>query len=151
MAEFAERVKSVQLLLDEDKDLYRGIFWVPDVDDVQSSQLYFQIPCDSDGNVSPDFNIPTQMSSKGTDNYNHKNVWNSLPKKLTYGYDFNYYPRGRIEINRGVATIYASPHIPSEDLMSWLIDKFNLTAHNGIKKVRYIADGSDHYKCHLDE
>lgn len=135
----------------EDRDLYRGIFWIPDVDDVYNSQLYFQIPCDYDGNISSDFQISTQMSSKGTDNYNHKNVWETLPTRLTLGKPYNYFPRGRVEIHHGIATIYHSPHIPQSDLMGWVKDKFHLTPTNGIKKIKLVADGSNHYKCFLDE
>ena len=58
----------------------------------------------------------------------------------------------RIEIHNGIATIYASPYIDRNNIIEWTIDKFNLTEHNGIKKVRFIADGSEHYKykCYFD-
>lgn len=142
----------MKIYLNEDTSLYRGIFWIPDIDDVESSEFYFQIPCDSNGNINdPDFVISNLQSSKGNNNYNHEKVWNSLDKKYTKGKPFNYYPRGRIEISNGKATIYASPHIPQDDLKSWVIDKFNLTTYNGIKKIRIVADGSEHYKCFLDE
>lgn len=133
------------------KNLYRGIFWITDIDDIYSSILYFQIPCDSNGNINgSDFEISSEMSSKGADNYNHKKVWSNLPKKETGGKPFNYYPRGRIEIKNCTAVIYASPHIPQNDLKQCLSDKFNLTSSNGIKKIRFIADHSAHYRCYLD-
>lgn len=138
-------------ILCEYSDLCRGIFWIPDIDNIEGSNLYFQIPCDSDGNISSDFKISVDMSSKNTDNYNHKNLWATLPKKNTEGKPFDYYPRGRIEINRGIATIYHSPYIPQDELKAWAIDKFNLTKHNGIKKVKMVADGSSHYRCYLDD
>ena len=141
----------MEIVLKEDQNLYRGIFWIPDIDNIYDSDLYFQIPCDSDGNVELNFHVDAQKSSKGTDNYNHKNLWATLPKKLTNNKPFDYYPRGRVEIHHGIATIYHSPHIPQEDLKSWIIDKFNLTKHNGIKKVKLVADGSAHYRCYLDE
>lgn len=138
--------------LTEDVKLYRGIFWIPDVDDVQSSDLYFTIPCDMNGDIDdPEFQIPQTMSSTGSDNYNHKRVWNQLPSKLTHNKPFDYYPRGRVEISNGVAKVFHSPYIPQEELKDFVIDKFNLTKHNGIKKIKMIADGSDHYKCYLDE
>lgn len=139
------------IMLNEDKNLYRGIFWITDINNIENSKLYFQIPCDSNGNINDDtFNINADMSSKGNDNYNHKNVWNTLDKKYTHNKAFNYYPRGRIEINNGKAIIYVSPHIATDELKDWVIDKFNLTSFNGINKVRIIADGSEHYKCYLD-
>lgn len=137
--------------LREDSNLYRGIFWIPDINNIENSDLYFQIPCNSDGTIDTDFHIPVEMSSKGTDNYNHKNVWNSLSNKLTNGKAFDYYPRGRVEISNGKAIVYHSPYIPQDVLKNWVIDKFNLTNHNGIKKVKLVADGSEHYKCYLDD
>ena len=41
--------------LQEDSNLYRGIFWILDVDNIDSSNLYFQIPCNSEGVVDSDF------------------------------------------------------------------------------------------------
>lgn len=134
----------------EDTNLYRGIFWIKDLDNLYNNDLYFQIPCDSNGNIDSDFEISTTMSSTNTTNYNHQRVWNTLDKKYTDNKAYNYYPRGRIEIHNGIATIYASPYIDSNNIIEWTIDKFNLTEHNGIKKVRFIADGSEHYKCYFD-
>lgn len=139
------------MFIKEDKDLYRGIFWITDIDNIEDSDLYFQIPCDSDGNVNDNFSMNYNWSSGNLNNYNHKNLWNSLDKKYTSNKPFNYYPRGRVEIARGIATIYCSPYIANDVLKSWAIEKFNLIPHNGIRKVRIIADGSEHYKCYLDE
>ena len=47
----------VKLMLTEDSNLYRGIFWIPDVNNVEQSQLYFQIPCNSNGDIDTDFEI----------------------------------------------------------------------------------------------
>ena len=140
------------MILTEDVRLYRGIFWIPDVNNVRSSNLYFTIPCDVFGDINdPEFHIPDSMSSTGSDNYNHQRVWNSLERKYTHGKPFNYYPRGRVEIINGVAKVFHSPRIPQDELKQFVIDKFNLTQHNGIKKIKMIADGSDHYRCHLDD
>ena len=125
------------MIINEDSTLYRGIFWIRDIDNIDNTDLYFQI--------SP------QLSSKDTQNYNHKNLWNSLPKKITNNLSFDYYPRGRVEVHNGIATIYCSPYIATEELKNWIIDKFNLNNHNGIKKVKMIADGSNHYHCYLDD
>jgi hypothetical protein len=141
----------MKIQLNEDTNLYRGIFWIKDIDNIEQSDLYFQIPCDNNGNINdPEFSMPDLQSSTGKDNYNHKRVWNSLDKKYTDNKSFDYYPRGRVEISNGKATIYASPYIANDKLKNWLIDKFNLTPSNGIKKIRIIADGSEHYKCYLD-
>lgn len=140
------------MILKEDIQLYRGIFWIPDVNNVESSNLYFTIPCDFNGVINdPEFVIPDSMSSVGSDNYNHKRVWAVLDKKYTRGKDFSYYPRGRVEISNGIAKVFHSPRIPQDALKRFVVDKFNLTAHNGIKKIKMIADGSEHYRCHLDD
>lgn len=138
-------------MLNADKmQLYRGIFWIKDIDDLYNTNVCFQIPCDNDGYINPDFEISTTMSSTNTTNYNHQRVWNTLDKKYTDNKAYNYYPRGRIEIHNSIATIYASPYIDRNNIIEWATDKFNLTKHNGIKKVRFIADGSEHYRCHYD-
>ena len=87
------------------------------------------------------------MSAKSSGNYNHKKVWDSLPKRITAGKSFDYFPRGRVEINLGTAIIFHSPYIPQDELKKWLIEKFNLTSLNGIRKIRLVADNSVHYKC----
>ena len=134
--------------LRKDGPLCKGIFWINDTDDIGASELFFTIPCDSDGNVI-DFDIA--FSSKSGDNFNHKNTWNTLDKKLTNNKKYDYYPRGRVEISNGKATIYANPNIANDDLKEWCIDKFNLYDSNGIKKVIIKPDHSKHYKCYLDQ
>lgn len=140
------------MILTEDTQLYRGIFWIPDIDNVDGSKLFFTIPCDFDGCINdPDFHISDKMSSVGSDNYNHKRVWSTLPKSVTHGKPFDYYPRGRVEISNGVAKVFHSVHIPQDELKQFVVDKFNLTSYNGIKRIKMIADQSDHYCCYLDE
>lgn len=114
--------------LNKNTNLYRGIFWIPDIDDVDGSDLYFQIPCDRNGDINPDFEIPTLMSSR-----------------------IDYYPRGRTEIKHGIAFVYYSPYIPQDNLKDWLTDKFNLTTSKGIRKIRFVADSSNHYRCYLED
>ena len=138
----------MKLYLKEDSQLYKGIFWITDSDNIYSNQLYFQIPCDTNGNILADIDIG--MSSKSTLNFNHEKVWNQLEKKYTGNLPYNYYPRGRVEINNGKAIIYLSPWINNQEVIDFIKDKYNLTVYNGIKSVRAISDGSEHYKCYLD-
>lgn len=134
----------------EDTTLYRGIFWIKDIDNVSGSGMYFRIPCDRNGIISPNFEIPQIMSSKNRDNYNHRNAWASLSRRETDGKPFDYYPRGRVEIRNGTAVVYVSPHIPLDELEKWLADTFNLTSSNGIKRIKFNQDYSEHYKCYMD-
>lgn len=138
------------LKLTEDTQLYKGIFWIIDLDDIESNQLYFQIPVDMNGNIDADFDR-MRLNSKNMDNYNHQAVWKSLSSKETHNKPFDYYPRGRVEIANGKATVYANPNICTSSVVDWLVSKFNLNSHNGINKVNVIPDNSVHYRCYLDQ
>lgn len=128
--------------------IYRGVFWITDIDNIYGSGLYFRIPCDING--STDFEISEQVSAKNAVNYNHKRLWETLPKKTTAGKSFDYYSRGRVEIRNATAIVYHSPYIPQDVLKKWVIEKFGLSVQNGIRKIRLVADGSEHYRCHYD-
>lgn len=132
--------------LTEDIELYKGIFWITELEPINSN-LYFLIPCDMYGNIE-DYNL--DYTAKTGTTYNHEKTWNKLPSKITNNKPYNYYPRGRVEINNRKAIIYCSPYIANNELKEWVIDKFNLYKYNGIEKIRIVADGSEHYKCYLD-
>lgn len=136
--------------LRESRDLSRGIFWITDISNIDNNKLYFQIPCDKNGNVQSQPNVSLDLNAKSGTTYNHERTWSQLSSKYTNNKPFNYYPRGRVEIANCKATIYLSPHIATEEVKQWCIDRFNLTSVQGITKVRLVADGSAHYKCHLD-
>ena len=134
--------------------LSSGIFWVlsDNTDLSEHIFLMFNIPCDSDGNPSNTQFI--EFNSKSGNNYNHKKVWESEVKnnsnyKPYNKKEYNYYPRGRVEISRNRAVIYLNLHLN----MPWVINiikmEFGLTAEN-IQNIRIIPDGFDHYRCFLD-
>ena len=125
--------------LNEDSELYRGIFWIKDVDN-PTAEWFFQIPTDEYGNSSYIFN------SKKGNTYNHELTWNELHQKKPY----NYYPRGRVEISNGIAKIFINPNLNTEKIINLVKSEFNLTERNGIKKIKVIPDYSEHYKCYLD-
>lgn len=129
----------------ESSQLYKGIFWIKDVDN-PTTDLFFQIPSDVYGNTDEE-----GLTAKSGLTHNHEKVWKSLNIKLTDGKAFNYYPRGRVEISNCKANIYLNPILCTDRIKELLIKEFNLTSHNGIKKISFKADGSDHYKCYLDE
>lgn len=132
----------------EDSELYKGIFWIVDLEDLEQNETYFQIPVTSDGIIRDVSGL--YLNSKGHDNYNHRATWERLEARYTHNKPFDYYPRGRIEISHGKAIIYMNPHICTEEVVEWLKDKFNLTTHNGIQDIKVIPDFSEHYKCYLD-
>ena len=118
----------------EDSQLYKGIFWIVDLDDISNNDEYcFVIPVDSYGDITDYDGLSLNDRNKTT--YNHANTWNDLPKHLTHRKSFDYYPRGRVEINNGKAIIYANPNICTDEIKNFIISEFNLTTHNGINEV----------------
>ena len=126
------------------KDLSRGIFWVlaESENDITKEKIFpIQKYCDFDGN-SDDY---SGFSSADGTTYNHKETWKTLPKEITKGKPFDYYPRGRVEISNGSATIWMNGNILE------LADEIkSLYGLSQLKNVRVREDGSSHYKCHLD-
>lgn len=129
------------------EELSKGIFWIVNPEDMESNKRYcFPIPCNPDG-------VPDSyegLNSKTGETYNHKKYWSMLDKSYTHNKEYNYYPRGRVEINHGRATIYLNPNIASDKVLDFISKQFSLTKLNGIQSVRLFPDGSEHYKCYLD-
>ena len=147
MKDFTKELKEA-LKLNEDSQLYQGIFWIVDTDNLENNKSYcFLIPSKSDGTVD---SFELDLNAKSGTTYNHKKVWENLPSNLTHNKSFDYYPRGRVQINNGKAVIYLNHNIAYEEVIEFIKKEFNLTSHNGIKKVIPKADGSSHYRCHLD-
>lgn len=130
----------------ESRELSKGIFWIKDPDNIEDTGIFLDIPCTPDGTAFDG----SELNAKTGTTYNHERTWLLLDSSVTEGRPYNYYPRGRVEISSGKAIIYANPNIANNELVKWCVDKFNLTAANGINKIRIIADGSQHYKCYLD-
>ena len=88
-----------------------GIFWViSDYSDLSDYRLLvFDIPCGTDGNAHGKHKIALNAKSGLT--YNHKKLWaeeikNDSAHKPYNKKDFDYYPRGRVDIANNRATIY---------------------------------------------
>lgn len=135
-------------LLTEDLQLYKGIFWIIDRDNIYNNKNYcFTIPCDVYGNsIDPTLNL----NAKSGTTYNHEQLWKLLSSKQTHGNAYNYYPRGRVEVANSKATVYLNPNINTGEIQDFIKKEFNLTEHNGIRKVTFHSDGSAHYECYLD-
>ena len=103
-------------------ELYKGIFWITDTENLGSGKLVFRIPVTPEGEIIEPEKL--ELNSKNEDNYNHKLLWASLPPKMTHNKAFNYYPRGRVEIKRRKATIYLNPNIATEEVLDFLIEEF---------------------------
>ena len=125
--------------------LSRGIFWVlaESKDDIEEKNIFpVYVPCDTCGNPLDTSNL----NSKSGKNYNHKATWATLPKSITNGKPFDYYPRGRVEIKDGKAIIWLNGSII--DLDEEIKYLFCL---NTLKKIVIKVDGSEHYRCHFPE
>ena len=135
--------------------LCSGIFWIlSDHYDLNVFKfLMFNIPCDSNGN--PIITPSIKLNSKGGNTYNHKKIWeeeikNNSEYRPYNKKDYDYYPRGRVEISNNRATIFLNPHISSSDFIELIKLNFGLLPDN-ISDIRIITDGSTHYQCFLDK
>ena len=120
--------------------LYRGVFWVRSLKEGDMIALRFL--SDENGVLTD-----SRLTSK---DINHQRLWERLDSVITGGVPYNFYPRGRVELRRGKALIFCSPHICTEQLKTLITKRFGLTEDNGIKEVLLKADGSAHYRCELD-
>jgi hypothetical protein len=135
-----------------EKELCSGIFWIisDNYDLSDHKLLMFDIPCDPNGNPNNTHTI--ELNSKSGISYNHKKLWESEIKNNSehrqYNKkDFDYYPRGRVQISHNRADIYLNPNINQPEFIEEIKQKFGLFK---IPEVRIITDGSVHYQCFLD-
>ena len=132
-------------------DLSQGVFWIVDLENLDNNEDYcFLIFCDADGN-NLRINNEYELNAKSGDTYNHEALWKKLPKSLTFGKAFDYYPRGRVQIANQKAIVYLNPNINTEDVQTFIKNEFNLHTINGLKEVTFKSDGSEHYRCYLDD
>jgi len=135
------------------KGLSFGIYWVvSESEDLQNyTLLYFNVRCDTHGNA---IEIPAlQLNSKSGKSYNHKAMWDSQVKNnpLHKPYnkkDYDYYPRGRVEISNSKAVIYLSPIISETLILDEIKAAFGLSADT-IANVKIAVDNSAHYRSCL--
>ena len=72
--------------------------------------------------------------------------WGKLSKEITKGKEYNSFPRGRVEINKGRIAIFLNPDINNEVVINKVIQEFEL---QNIDNNRIVADGSRHYVYNL--
>ncbi len=119
----------------------KGVFWCMDFDTNHPKLIIAAVACDRNGLT----NEAAAFSAKSGENFNHKAEWSKLDKRITRGKPFNYYPRGRVEIKNGKATIFLNPDLHSEPVIRQIFDAFEIAANNGLKSIRVQRDGSWHY------
>ncbi len=121
----------------------KGIFWCTDRSADPPAFIIVSAECDAEGN---DLSEDICFSSKSGVNFNHRAEWTRLDRKITGGRPFNYYPRGRVEIRKGKATIYLNPVLSEERTVSEVKRLFDLKEGPGLQAIRVVSDGSGHYQ-----
>lgn len=131
--------------------LYKGIFWFKDLDDISQNSMYYRLPCDNKGNIMDRGDYSDEVFGKSGTNLNHEKFWNALPSRDTDNKEFDYYPRGRVEIKNGKATIFITQDLVNyqKEVIEFIKDKYNLNVANGIIKISVSFDGSNHYKSKM--
>ena len=134
-------------------ELYKGIFWCYWSEGTDSEKdaphiIATRVLCDADGNALEE----VELSSKRGSNFNHKAEWERKAKDIRFNFGklpYNYFPRGRVEINKSRIKIFASPIIVG-----------NISAQNSVvegfciedkkDEIQWKADNSKHYQ-YIDE
>ncbi len=118
----------------------KGIFWCTNFDAESTELITVSVVCDKDG----DSQEPVQFSSKSGNNFNHRIEWDHLDRKITEGKSFDYYPRGRVEIKNGKATVFLNPIINKECIVRKITGAFDLMTGE-LNCISVKSDGSNHY------
>ena len=119
----------------------KGIFWCTDSDTEAPALITVSIACDKNG----DSKELVRFSSKSGNNFNHRLEWERFDRSITAGRPFNYYPRGRVEIKNGKATVFLNPAINKECIVRRIMDAFELMTGE-LNCINIKSDGSSHYR-----
>lgn len=121
----------------------KGIFWCRDFQTERPALITVSARCGADGVCAE----AAAFSSKSGENFNHKAEWARLDRRVTQGRPYNYYPRGRVEIKNGRATVFLHPELCTERIVEMIAEAFELRPGDGLRSIRCVADGSAHYRC----
>ena len=108
--------------------MYKGIFWK-----TENGFISVKVKSDHDG-VGLE---PMGYSSKSGENFNHKLEWNKLPRSVTGGKPFNFYPRGRVEIKNGKATIWLNPSLNTPETIIQSITDLGVSRYERNNKTTH--------------
>lgn len=117
------------------------IFWCTDSDTEGLALITVSVARDKSGDAKE----PVRFSSKSGNNFNHRLEWERLDRSITAGRPFNYYPRGRVEIKNGKATVFLNPVINKECVVRRIMDAFELMTGE-LNCINIKSDGSSHYR-----
>lgn len=149
-----DQTKIKEFEVDQDQ-IYAGIFWV--ISDSRQYKDYelliFNVSCDSDGNIIDASDIMTQ--SKMGDTYDHQKIWDAEIKgSSSYNHlndkEYDYYPRGRVEVSRGWGYINVALSINKMAITDEVAERFGLMSDN-ISRIMVMPEISGQYKSFLDK
>lgn len=83
-----------------------------------------------------------------SDSISHKDAWAQIARREEKRFRrlaYSYYPRGRVVVRNGSATVFLSQHIATGEVLEAVKQVFGLDA----PKVH--AEGSRHYACFIDK
>lgn len=130
--------EEIESEIDEIKDesfrlaLGKGLFWLVGNENKVHIEI-FKMACFRDGVTEEE--VATGKCE--TNNISHKKAWEKLKKDtITTGKPYNYFPRGRVKIKKGIATIYVSPVLYDEDFISEIVKSYGLNTDNGITRIK---------------
>jgi hypothetical protein len=161
-----------QAIVDYSEDFYslvklkKGIFWVrarvsEDHTMHYAGLLGIYLDCDADGQFSesnyiydapPDVDKREEFNSLFGDGYHDELIWKEYFKNDRYkkwgleSYSFEYFPRGKVNIENGKAIISIHPSLNTKEFINLIIAKYGLTKHNGIREVSIIEET---FSCEL--
>lgn len=118
--------------------MYKGIFWL--INEDEPKLLSVKVLCDETGTPLEE----ASFSSKSEENFNHKREWDNLPDSVKKSKEFDYYPRGRVEIKNNKIKIFANPVLLTEEIKQMIFIEFDI--QDSLDEVKVVADNSSHYK-----
>ena len=127
--------------------LGKGLFWLVKNDEEKFELFCVKMLCYRDGETLEKIETGECESEK----LNHERAWSKLDKAVTQGKPYNYYPRGRVEIKKGKATVYLNPTLNEEAIVEKICRSFGLTRENGIVDIRIKNDNSWHYRFLMEK
>lgn len=120
--------------------IWKGVFWV-----IDGKVVSKKVRCDEFGDmiIDEDREYPAEIWSN-----NHKKIWFTLPRTVTQGKAYNYFPRGRVEIRNKKAIIFLNPCLCYEEMIRKIKMEFRLEKNKDLRDILVKADGSKHYRCY---
>lgn len=120
----------------------KGLFWAIDSESERRLFAYAAV-CDASGTVEA--GQPPYNSKKG-DSFSRERSWpliaESLPQRIR-SKPWNHFPRGRVEVANGKATVYYNPIIANWPcFQASIVREFELDGF----PVRFVPDYSSHYE-----